>query len=136
MAAIYKYLKTTDQYTTHCLREPDYDMEPQERIVELCTIDGWTYVSVPGELPEQPEIIAESLTEVTVTPELKAAIVAASPTCRAIKGKVVEMIREQYSADDEFKMLRIAPSPESAAYNDYVEACRQWGRDKLEELGL
>lgn len=136
MVKIYKYQKITDRYTTHCLREPDYEMEPQERIVELCTIDGWTYVSVPGDLPEQPQLITETLTAVEVTPELREAIVAASPNCRAIKGKVVEMIRDRYSINDEFKMIRLAPSPESEAYNDHVEACRQWERDKLTELGL
>ena len=133
---IYKYQKIQDEYTTHTLREPDYELEPQDRIVELCTLDGWTYVSVPGTLPEQSEIIAETLAVVEVTPELRAAIVAASPICWVIKGNVVEKIRAEYSMNDELKMLRLAGSPESEAYNDYVESCRQWGRDRLEELGL
>lgn len=135
MVKIYKYQKITDRYTTHCLREPDYEMEPQERIVELCTIDGWTYVSVPGDLPEQPQLITETLTAVEVTPVLREAIVAASPNCRAIKGKVVEMIRDRYSINDEMKALRLQ-GKEFEAYNAYVESCRQWGRDKLAKLGL
>ena len=48
MAKIYKYQKITDQFTTHCLVEPDYNLlETEDRITELCTIDGVTYVSVP-----------------------------------------------------------------------------------------
>ena len=147
MAKIYKYKKVTDAYTTHCLMEPDYNLLERDnpslvgvRITELCTLDDWTYVSVPDaiSLPEQPEVIADTLTPVDVSeqPELKAAIIEASPNCRSIRGRVVDKIRERYSINDEIKMLRIGPSPETEAYNDYVEACRAWGRSEKEKLGL
>ena len=83
MPKIYRYKRVTDQYTTYCLVEPDYNQLAIEgRITELCTIDGLTYVSVPDgvELPEQPETIAATLVEVDLAeePETKAAINAAS----------------------------------------------------------
>ena len=147
MAEIYKYRKIIGQYTTFCLVEPDYNLLERDdpamegvRITELCTLDDWTYASVPDAiaLPPQPEVIASTLAPVDLSeqPELKAAIIEASPNCRSIRGRVVDKIRERYSINDEFKMLRIGPSPETEAYNDYVEACRAWGRSEKEKLGL
>lgn len=140
MVKICKYRKVIDQYSTHCLLEPDYNLiGGDERITELCTLDGWTYVSVPAsiELPVQPEIIAASLAEVDLDeePETKESILA-SPICKNINGRVVDKIRDVYSVNDEIKMLRIGPSPETEAYNDYVEDCRAWGRAEKEKLGL
>jgi hypothetical protein len=141
MAKIYRYRKVTDEYTTHCLCEPDYErLDAPERITELCTLGGWTYASVPDDLslPPQPEIIAATLEEVDMEelPELKAEIIAAAPACIGIRGRVVDRIRERYSVNDEIKMLRTGPTEESEAYNDYVEACRTWGRQEKAKLGL
>jgi len=33
-------------------------------------------------------------------------------------------------------MLRIGPTPETEAYNDWVEECRAWGRAEKEKFGL
>jgi hypothetical protein len=134
MARIYKYQKFTDIRTTYCLVEPDYGREGEERITELCTIEGVTYVSVPDSitLPLQPEQIAVEAAE--LTPELIAAIRAVSPHIALINERVVERIRERYSINDEIKMLRIGPSPETEVYNDHVEACRAWGRGEKEKL--
>jgi len=33
-------------------------------------------------------------------------------------------------------MLRIGPSPETEAYNDWAEECRAWGRAERVKLGL
>ena len=137
MANIYKYQKAQDVYTTHCLVEPDYNLlETEDRITELCTIDGITFVSVPDSitLPEQPEQI--TVEEVVLTEELKAAIKAASPHVQLINERVVAKIREIYSLNDELKMIRLSPSEESTAYDDYVEECRAWGRGEKEKLGL
>ena len=103
---------------------------------ELAIIGSVAYVHVPEDvdMPQQhPEInwTIASLTDVDL-----AAIRAASPAVRMINDRVVSMIRERYSVNDEIKMLRIAPSDESSAYNDYVEACRAWGRDAKAEIGL
>ena len=135
MAKIYKYQKVTDQFTTHCLSEPDYSvLGVDDRITELCTIDGVTYVSVPDniELPIQPREIKYEIVE--LTEELVSIINAASDHVRLVNDRVVERIRERYSVNDEIKMLRIGPSPETAAYNEWVEGCRAWGRTEKEKL--
>jgi hypothetical protein len=137
MATIYKYQKITDQFTTHCLVEPDYNLlETEGRITELCTIAGDTYVSVPDTitLPDQPEQIA--IEEVKLTDELCTAIRDDSPHIALINDRVVEQVRERYSVNDEIKMLRIGPTAETSAYNDYVEECRAWGRGEKAKLGL
>lgn len=139
MAKIYKYRKVIDEFTTHCLVEPDYNLlDTTDRITELCTIDGETWVSIPDSimLPEQPEIITHTLEKVTLTEELLLKIKAVSPHIRLINNRVVERIRSSYSIDDEIKMIRLAPSAESAAYNDFVEECRAWGRAEKKKLGL
>jgi cell division protein FtsL len=53
-----------------------------------------------------------------------------------INDRVVSKIREVYSLNDEIKMIRLSPSEESTAYNDYVEECRDWGRTEKARLGL
>ena len=137
MAKIYKYQKITDQFTTYCLVEPDYNLlETEDKITELCTIDGITYVSVPDSiiLPAQPEQI--TVEEVELTDELKESIKSASPHVQLINDRVVSKIREVYSLNDEIKMIRLSPSAESTAYNEYVESCRDWGRVAKANLGL
>ena len=134
MAKIYKYLKVSDKYVTHTLTEPDYNLlETEDRITELCDIDGETYVSVPDSitLPVQEHVTVE---DVVLADELKSVIIAASPLFANINGRVVDKIREVYSVNDEIKMLRIGPSEETAAYNDHVEACRAWGREEKARL--
>jgi len=137
MTKIYKYQKITDQFTTYCLVEPDYNLlETEDRITELCTIDGVTYVSVPDSitLPEQPEQI--TVEEVVLTDKLKEAIKAESPHVQLINERVVVRIREVYSLNDEIKMIRLSPSEESTAYNEYVETCRAWGNTEKARLGV
>lgn len=102
-----------------------------------------------AQLPQQPDEIAASVAEVTVTQELKADIKAASPHCRLIKQRRVEKIREGYSEDDELYLARIGtgaalgiytPSEdemqELTVYKEYVEAIREWARGQYEGLGL
>jgi hypothetical protein len=137
MTKIYKYQKVRDAYTTYCLTEPDYNLlDTDTRITELCTIDGVTYVSVPDSiiLPDQPEQI--NVEEVTLTDELKEEIKEASLHVQLINNRVVEKIRQKYSLNDEIKMLRISPSEESTAYDEYVESCREWGRTEKAKLGV
>ncbi len=125
MEKIYKYRKITDDITTYCLLEPDYNLlATDERVKELATIAGYTYVSVPDGiiLPPQPNNIV--------------LIEAESPLLEIINQQVVEMIRLRYSINDEIKMLRIGPSDETSAYNAYVESCRMWGKEEKAKLGL
>ena len=137
MTKIYKYQKVQDAFTTYCLVEPDYNLlETENRITELCTIDGVTYISVPDgiTLPEQPEQI--TVEEVALTDELKAAIRAASPHVQLIDERVVMKIREKYSVNDEIKLIRLGASDDFTAYNDYVETCRAWGAAAKARLGV
>jgi hypothetical protein len=139
MAKIYNYRKITDEFTTYCLREPDYPMGTDvERITELCTHDGVTWVSVPDSvtLPPQPEQIAATLVEMPIPDPPLGYIRLNSPCIMLINQRVVDRIRERYSMNDEIKMLRIGPSPETEAYNDWVEECRAWGRGEKAKLGL
>ncbi|MCE5212108.1 MAG: hypothetical protein LLG40_11185 [Deltaproteobacteria bacterium] len=138
MASIFRYQKIIDDITTHCLREPDYNLlATEDRIVELCTLpDGYVYVSVPEgiELPDQSGNITVERMELTT--DLADAIKKASPHIALINERVVNMIREKYSVNDEIKMLRIGPSEETAAYNAYAEECRAWGQSEKAKLGL
>lgn len=133
MARIYKYQKRTDAHTTHCLVEPDYK-EGEERITELCTIEGDTYVSVPDGITLLPQPEQIKVEAVTLTEELAVFITASSPHTQLIKSRVVDRIREKYSADDEIKMLRLGRCVETEAYYAFVDACRAWGKVEKEKL--
>lgn len=104
----------------------------------MCTIDGVTYVSIPdGQvLPSQPEQISSSVSEVTLTDELRADIHNASIHIAVISKRVAEQISQRYSVTDEIKLLRTAPSEEFDIYNEYAESCRAWGRAEKAKLGL
>ncbi len=104
--------------------------------IELAKIDSWHYVFVPDGaiMPEQfPEIDWQG---VAMTDELREKISQASRLVDLINQQVVAMIRDRYSIDDEIKLLRIAPSDETSAWNTYVEDCRAWGRAKKADIGL
>ena len=139
---IYAYTKITDQYTTYLMSTP-------EGSTELATIDDITYVHIPDSetLPDQPEQI--TVTPVTLTPELLARIKVESPHVQLINQRMIDMIRSQYTVDDELFFARIAggaglglyeiPAQEQdelAAYKDVVEAAREWGRQQRAVLGL
>lgn len=103
---------------------------------ELATIDGWTYCSIPAGvvLPTQPSSIVVQI--VDMNDQIKDQISNASPLVRVIRDQVVSMIRKQYSIEDEIKLIRTAPSEEFDFYNAQVEACRDWGREQKNAIGL
>ncbi len=139
MTSIISYQKYIDAQTTRTLHLPEDPATHSPIGTELATIDGVTYISLPdaATLPtDQPAEIATSIQTVTMTPELRDAIKAASPHYRLINTRVTEQIRTRYSADDEIKCLRIAPSAETDAWNAWVEECRAWGRAEKSALGL
>lgn len=107
--------------------------------MELCTIDGVTYVSVPDDLqlPDaQPVEIASSIELVVMTDDIREMIKANSTHVELINDRVKAKIAERYSLSDELKEIRNSSSPSFAAYADYVEECRQWGREQKAALGL
>lgn len=136
MPSIIAYRKIIDAVTTRELRRPEDPDSHQPLGLEIAEIDGLTYYVLPDgtTLPAQPEGITPKT--VAMSPELRAALLAASPHVRIIKQRVREAIAERYSIYDEIKLLRTAPSPEMVAYNAYAEECRAWGRAEKAKLGL
>lgn len=135
------YRKYIDAHVSRTLLLPEDPGTHQPLGTELATLaDGTTYVALPDgmALPaNQPEEIAASIVNpATPTAQQVAEIKAASPHVRLIDQRVRDRIDEQYSMSDELKMLRLAPSPETTAYNAYVESCRAWGRAEKAALGL
>jgi len=139
MPLIISYQKYIDAQITRILHLPEDPVTHNPIGTELATIDELTYVSLPDgvTLPaDQPAEIAANIQTVTLTPALRDAIKAASPHYQLINARVTEQIRTRYSADDEIKCLRIAPSTETDAWNAWVEECRAWGRAEKSALGL
>lgn len=136
---IYRYRPVSDAYTTYRAQGEDID--------ELCTLDGFTYISGPDALPDQPAQI--TVEEVTLTDEMREAIKAASPQCQLIYQRMQEKIREKYCSEDEMYLTRIAVGQMSgtyemephepaliAEYQAFIEGVRAWGRAQRAELGL
>ena len=121
------------------MREPavDFKEDSQNRIVELCTVEGITYISVPDsvELPKQSLEVMQTLSEVDGA-DIKTidVIKQSSPHIQLINDRVVERIRFVYSLNDEIKMLRTAPSAESTTNSLFVEECRAWGKSEKKKL--
>lgn len=154
MISIVSYRKATDAWTTYTLATPDTKLDAagdELYCTELCTLDGVTYVAVPDgiTLPSQPTQIAGTIAPVTLTPELRDRIKAASPHCQFIDARMQDKIRARYSAEDEMYLARIGtwvalgkyafePGEEDALaeYGAHVEAVRQWGRTERAKLGL
>lgn len=136
------YRKASDAYTTYQLALPDTGAGGEPAGQEIATLaDGRTVVALfdGHALPaEQPALIADSIQTLPkpLPAELRDEIRNASPHVRLIDRRVVEAIRSRYSYDDEIKMLRIAPSDETAQWNAWVEECRQWGRAEKAKLGV
>ncbi len=135
------YRKFTDAVVTHTLRLPDgAGMAPAGQ--ELATLpDGRTVVvlfdgySLPTSQPEEIAASIEYL-PVPLPDDLRDAIKVASPHVELINSRVQAAISERYKVSDEIKLLRLAPSPETTTYNDYVEVCRAWGRAEKAKLGV
>ena len=154
MTSIVSYRKATDAWTAYTLVTPDTQLDAAGEelyCTELCTLDGVTYVAVPDAvtLPEQPAQIANTVTPVILTPELREAIKAASPHCQFITERMQDKIRARYSAEDEMYFARIGGGAALGvyefevgekelllAYGAHVESVRQWGRVERAKLGL
>jgi hypothetical protein len=147
---ILKFQKITDNFTTHTLREPDYN-DDDPRITELCTIGDDTYVHVPDDmvLPEQPFPVETTLEQIILTDELKEEIKALSPHVRLSYKRLQERIRSRYSIEDEQYFTRISIGALNgsyamqddepgliAEYQAWVEECREVARLERVALGL
>jgi hypothetical protein len=145
MPTIYSYQKYIDNFTTRYIKLPE-SLELHGQIgTELAVLNGLTYVCLPDgyTLPvDQPVEIASSIVAVKLTPELSAAIAAASPHVALIRTRVKDKIAEKYTLTDEVGMLRgkaQAPSATNSTfdkYNTFVELVRAWGEAEKAKLGL
>ena len=149
-ASILSYRKVSTPYTVIQAVLPDSAGANDDlNCTELCTLGDITYLSVPDgvTLPDQPPEI--ELTPVTLSPELREQIKAASPHIQLISERMIQKIRAQYSVDDEMFFSRIgvgaatgmyAPTvgemADMQAFGLFVEGVRQWGRDERAKLGL
>ena len=149
-AFIYSYQKVSTPYTVIQAVLPDSTGANDElHCTELCTLGGITYLSVPDgvTLPDQPPEI--ELTPVTLSPELREQIKAASPHAQLISERMIQKIRAQYSVDDEMFFARIGVGAATGmytptagemadmqAFGEFVESVRQWGRTERAKLGL
>lgn len=120
------------------MAEPDYK-EGDDRITELCTIDGTTYIVVPDkvELPVQSKQITLK-EESSLSSDLREKIEANSPHAQLIKQRVRNKIAAKYPVFSEIKVLRKKDFDQDAfnAYNAYVEDCVAWGKKEKSKLGL
>ena len=152
MPTIYSYQKYTGEYNTRSITLPMTEDLHSNIGTELCTIDGVTYVSLPDgvTLPvDQPAELASSIQTVTLTPELRETIKAASSHTQLIAQRVIDKIRAVYPLEEELFFARIAvgalqgsytlqagEAEELAAYQVCVEEARDWGRAERAKLGL
>ena len=122
-------------YEKQITRETTKQLDLPESATELCTIDGITYVSVPddAELADNQPVAYQT---VVMIDELRELIKANSTHVQLINDRVKAKIAERYSLSDELKEIRNSSSPSFATYADYVEECRQWGREQKAALGL
>lgn len=143
---IYKYKKITTEGPNGTTL---YANLPESDALELCEIDGYTYLYIPDNIvpPEQhPDIVLEN---VALTDNLRSEIKKSSRACQLIDMRMQEMIRERYTAEDEMYFARIGTGKalgvyefqagEEAAlldYGNFVESVRQWGRDERAKIGL
>lgn len=117
-------------------------LKSDEEVKELCTIGPTTYVAASESVAfaKQADAIkfaaVDGATLGSKLPETLSAIEKALTQTAGINAQVVAKIRERYSIEDEIKMLRIAPAPEAAAWNDWVEQCLEWGRREKAKMGL
>lgn len=148
MATIYQYEKQITAGANGTVIDfvrSEGDTQP----MELCTINGTTYLSVPDGyvIPTQPVDI--SFAPVVMTEDLRETIKTNSRAVQLITEEVQKLIRNKYSLEDEQYFSRIGVGAALGAYTfltgeqeallafgNYVEECRQYGKTKRAELGL
>jgi hypothetical protein len=159
-AKIYSYAKFTDAYTTYTVIEPDYK-EGDAQIIELCLIDGTTYVSVSDAiiLPKQSEQVQETLKEVILSEELKDKIKNISIHYKLIEERAKNVLFKMKPEEGRYFMLSFDPvkmEAEKIKYEisattlnlkdslkpylkdsvGYAQEIEQWKIDQKVKLGL
>jgi hypothetical protein len=149
MSNIYQFTKIITKGADGTVIGFKQNTDAEKQPLELCTIDGVTYLSVPSDysLTEQDSKIGFEKT--VLTDELKEAIKSNSRACELISLEVQKKIREKYTLEDEQYFSRIGVGVALGAYTFlpgekeallgfgvHVEDCRQYGKSKRTELGL
>ncbi len=118
--------------------------------LELCSIDGKTYVSIPDGADPIPDQHAEiTLTPVIVDAGLRDKLLTQSRACQLISQATIDSIRAKYTIDDEMYFARIGVGAatglyqptetemnELATFGAFVESVRSWARNQRLALGL
>jgi len=139
LVTIISYIKHITPQITRTLVMP---MDVNNHVIgtELATLaDAKTYICLPAgaKLPaNQPPEIATSIATVTLTPAQITEIKDLSPHVALIRSRVVSMIADKYSIQDEIKILKAPPGSVVDAYNLHVNNCRAWGVAEKAKLGL
>ena len=161
MSKIMSYKIERDKFTSYTLIHPDYEINDQDRITELCTIDDLTYISVPDGvvLPEQFEQVQRTLKEVVLSKELKDKIRQASVHYRLINERIKDILPKMKPEEGRYFMLSFDPvkmDTEKAKYGvsaetlnvkealtphikesaGYAQEIEQWGVEQKAKLGL
>ena len=133
MPEIYSYTKVVNEITTKQI-----DTSGIEGAVELCEIDGITYVSIPDAASVAKQDAAIDAKSATLDAKKIEEIRAASYVVKFIKQQVRDKIREKYELDDELKLLRLRDTnkDEWDKYNAHAESCRAWGEAEIAKLGI
>lgn len=148
------YRKVISRDTTIALRLPLDATQGRPTAQELATLpDGRTVVMLPGGLTlptDQPPEVASTIEYLSpLAADVREQIKAASPHVALISQRMIAMIRDAYSIDDEMYFARIGVGAATGMYTptsdelqamtvfgEYVESVRQWGRQQRAELGL
>ena len=154
MPSLIAYRKAITRETTIALRLPLDATQGQPTAQELATLpDGRTVVMLPDGLAlptEQPAEVASTIEYLSpVAADVREQIKAASPHVALIARRMVQMIRDAYSLDDEMYFARIGVGAATGVYTptsgelqemtvfgEFVESVRQWGRAERAKLGL
>ena len=154
MPSLIAYRKAISRETTIALRLPLDATQGQATAQELATLpDGRTVVMLPDDLtlpPGQPAEVASTIEHLTPLPaDVREQIKAVSPHIALIAQRMIQMIRDAYSLDDEMYFARIGVGAatgmytptsdelqEMTVFGEFVESVRQWGRAERAKLGL
>ena len=145
MPFIARYQKITNEYTTFSISSSSQS----ENILELCDIDGYTYISVPDESSLIIPTEIKTYEKVVLTEKIIEDIRENSSYCKLIDERVIKIIRDKYTLDDELYLARISCgvllgtytllNHETNLLRDFqvlVEGAREWGRQERIKIGL
>lgn len=123
---ILSYRKITDQYTTHIIEDQLHD-----DVIELCTIDGVTYVSVPDD-STLPEFKIITVKKAVLSNDIKAAIRDKSPHFRLLALRMGAPKNLRLTADDEARIKRmqkdVGEAEKAGAVDAFLTDRRSWDK--------